>query len=56
MVSSVFGVLVGFTGIVGFLLRYIGPITIAPTITMIGLSLFDAASGKSQGQWWIAIT
>ncbi|KAK7108978.1 hypothetical protein V1264_013101 [Littorina saxatilis] len=56
LVASLFQVVVGFTGLVGALLNFIGPLTIAPTIGMIGLSLFDAASGKSQGQWWIALT
>ncbi|KAK7485854.1 hypothetical protein BaRGS_00022849 [Batillaria attramentaria] len=40
LVSSLVQVVLGFT----------------PTITMIGLSLFDAAAGKCQGQWWIALT
>ena len=44
MVSSLFQMLVGFTGIVGFLLRFIGPLTIAPTITLVGLALFNVAA------------
>ena len=35
--------LVGFTGIAGFLLRLTGPLTIAPTITLVGLALFNVA-------------
>ena len=44
MVSSLFQMLVGFAGIVGFLLRFIGPLTIAPTITLVGLALFNVAA------------
>ena len=44
MVSSLFQMLAGFTGIVGFLLRFIGPLTIAPTITLVGLALFNVAA------------
>ena len=44
MVSSLFQMLVGLTGIVGFLLRFIGPLTIAPTITLVGLALFNVAA------------
>ena len=44
MVSSLFQMLVGFTGIVGFLLRFIGPLTIAPTITLVGVALFHVAA------------
>ena len=40
MVSPLFQVIVGFSGLVGFLLRYIGPIPVASTVTSIGLSLF----------------
>ena len=49
MVSSIIQVVIGFTGFVGFFLRFIGPITIAPTIALIGLSLVDvclANAGK----------
>ncbi|XP_033639542.1 solute carrier family 23 member 1-like isoform X1 [Asterias rubens] len=54
MVASIFEVIVGFSGIVGIMLKYIGPMTIAPTITLVGLSLFGAASDFSSGHWGIA--
>ena len=41
MVSSIIQVVIGFSGLVGFFLRFIGPVTIAPTITLVGLSLID---------------
>lgn len=41
MVSSLIQIIIGFCGIVGFFLRFIGPITIAPTIALVGLSLID---------------
>ena len=44
MVSSLFQIFIGFTGLVGFLLRFIGPLTVAPTIALVGLSLFDVCS------------
>ena len=33
-------IVIGYTGLVGRLLRFVGPITIAPTIALIGLALF----------------
>lgn len=39
--SSIIQVVIGFSGFVGFFLRFIGPVTIAPTIALIGLSLID---------------
>ena len=43
MVASLFQILIGFTGLVGFVVRFVGPLTVAPTVSLIGLSLFDAA-------------
>ncbi|XP_027037954.1 solute carrier family 23 member 2-like [Pocillopora damicornis] len=56
MVSSLFQMLVGFTGIVGFLLRFIGPLTIAPTITLVGLALFNVAAEHAGNHWGISMT
>ena len=38
--GGVVEIIVGATGLVGRMLRFVGPITIAPTIALIGLSLF----------------
>ncbi|XP_051917186.1 solute carrier family 23 member 1 isoform X2 [Hippocampus zosterae] len=54
LVSSLVQITLGFTGLVGFVLRYIGPLAIAPTINLIGLSLFTEAGKKSGGHWGIA--
>ena len=55
MVSALFEIFIGFTGLIGFLLRFIGPISIAPTITLIGVALFnvaaDQAGKKNQNEW-----
>ncbi|KAG8438698.1 hypothetical protein GDO86_005041 [Hymenochirus boettgeri] len=51
MVASCFQIFVGFSGLIGFLMRFIGPLTIAPTITLIALPLFESA-GKDAGTHW----
>uniref|UniRef100_A0A8D0GHU2 Solute carrier family 23 member 1-like n=1 Tax=Sphenodon punctatus TaxID=8508 RepID=A0A8D0GHU2_SPHPU len=51
MLSSCFQILVGFSGLIGFLMRFIGPLTIAPTISLVALPLFDSA-GKEAGAHW----
>ncbi|XP_076157996.1 solute carrier family 23 member 1-like [Alosa pseudoharengus] len=51
MVGSLFQVVVGFSGLIGLFMRFIGPLTIAPTISLIGLSLYDSA-GKNAGNHW----
>lgn len=47
MVSSLFQIFIGFTGLVGFLLRFIGPLTIAPTVTLVGVALFRVAADNA---------
>ncbi|KAM7368146.1 hypothetical protein PAMP_014393 [Pampus punctatissimus] len=54
MVASLLQVVVGFSGLIGFLMRFIGPLTIAPTVSLIGLSLYDSAGAKAGSQWGIS--
>ncbi|XP_076848497.1 xan_ur_permease domain-containing protein isoform X2 [Brachyhypopomus gauderio] len=54
MVGSLFQVLVGFSGLIGLFMCFIGPLTIAPTISLIGLSLFDSAGMNAGNHWGIA--
>ena len=42
---------VGATGLVGRLLRFVGPITIAPTIALIGLALFKFGAPRAGTHW-----
>ncbi|XP_039260225.2 solute carrier family 23 member 1-like [Styela clava] len=54
-VASVVEFVLAITGAIGFLMRFIGPLTVAPSIALIGLSLFNAASYNASGQWGIAV-
>lgn len=54
MVASLLQILVGFSGLIGFLMRFIGPLTIAPTVSLIGLSLYDSAGEKAGSHWGIS--
>jgi len=49
--GAVFEIIIGYTGLVGALLRFIGPVTIAPTIALIGLALFEIGAPFA-GQHW----
>jgi nucleobase transporter 1/2 len=55
MVAALVEMLLGLSGAVGVLLRYIGPLSICPTISLLGLSLFKAAAGFGAKQWWICM-
>uniref|UniRef100_A0A8C6L4M8 Solute carrier family 23 member 4 n=1 Tax=Nothobranchius furzeri TaxID=105023 RepID=A0A8C6L4M8_NOTFU len=54
LVGSLFQVFVGFSGLIGLFMRFIGPLTIAPTIALIGLSLFDSAGSSAGSHWGIS--
>ncbi|KAB0344198.1 hypothetical protein FD754_021124 [Muntiacus muntjak] len=56
MVASCVQMLVGFSGLIGFLMRFIGPLTIAPTISLVALPLFDSAGDNAGIHWGIAVT
>ncbi|XP_074650429.1 solute carrier family 23 member 1-like [Tubulanus polymorphus] len=54
--ASMIQIVFGFSGIMGFILQFIGPIVITPTISLVGLSLFVPAAEMASKQWWIAIS
>lgn len=53
-VSALFQVIIGFGGIVGYLLKFITPLTIVPTVSLVGLSLFENAAAAASQHWGIA--
>ncbi|KAJ4442141.1 hypothetical protein ANN_12007 [Periplaneta americana] len=53
-VSAIFQLLIGLFGIVGMLLKYITPLTIVPTVSLVGLSLFENAARAASQHWGIA--
>lgn len=55
IVGSLFQIFVGFSGLIGLFMRFIGPLTIAPTIALIGLSLFDSAGTSAGYHWGVAV-
>ncbi|KAK3095707.1 hypothetical protein FSP39_017881 [Pinctada imbricata] len=55
MLASLVQFLLGCSGLVGFFLQFIGPLTIAPTISLIGLSLTGVAADFNKVHWGIAI-
>ncbi|ESO09709.1 hypothetical protein HELRODRAFT_195039 [Helobdella robusta] len=55
MLAAIFEVLVGGSGLVGCMMKFIGPLTICPTVTLLGLSLFKSAPQMASKHWGIAI-
>ena len=54
VLASFFQLVIGSFGLVGLLMRFIGPLTIAPTISLIGLSLTHSATNFNQVHWGLA--
>ncbi|XP_076461581.1 solute carrier family 23 member 2-like [Babylonia areolata] len=54
LVASLTQVVLGGTGMVGLLLRFIGPVTIAPTIALIGMGFTSAVTDFAEKQWGVA--
>ena len=54
MVAALLEVVLGASGAIGVLLRFIGPLSICPTVALLGMSLFKSAANFAGKQWWIA--
>lgn len=53
IIGSVVEIAIGYSGVVGRLTRFVGPITIAPTIALIGLSLYPFGAPEAGKHWGI---
>lgn len=53
MLGAVVEALVGYTGLIGRLRRYIGPIVIGPVIALIGLALWTVGAPQAGLNWWL---
>jgi len=55
-VSSTVQLLIGITGLPGLMMNYIGPITIGPTVAMVGMGLWLPAVSYASENWPISIS
>ncbi|KAL9893590.1 solute carrier family 23 member 1 isoform 1-T1 [Glossina fuscipes fuscipes] len=53
--SAMVQVIMGYTGLVGKILRFVTPLTIVPTVSLVGLTLFEHAAKTASKQWGIAV-
>ena len=51
IVGAIVEIVIGASGLIGKMLRFVGPITIAPTIALIGLSLFKFGAPEAGRHW-----
>ncbi|KAL4659793.1 solute carrier family 23 member 1 [Arapaima gigas] len=55
IVSSLIEVVIGLVGLPGLLLNYIGPLTVTPTVSLIGLSVFQTAGDRAGTHWGLSL-
>jgi solute carrier family 23 (nucleobase transporter), member 1 len=55
MFASVIEIVLGYTGLMGYVKRAISPITIGPTIAMIGLALYGIGAPWMAGNWAVSL-
>ncbi|XP_017305007.1 solute carrier family 23 member 2 isoform X5 [Diaphorina citri] len=55
-VSALVQVFIGVFGVVGVLLKYVTPLTIVPTVSLVGLSLFENAAEAASKHWGISVS
>ncbi|XP_073680906.1 solute carrier family 23 member 1 [Garra rufa] len=55
IMSSLIEVVIGFAGIPGILLNSIGPLTVTPTVSLIGLSVFQTAGDRAGSHWGLSM-
>jgi len=55
IVASLFEISLGVIGLIGMLLWFLGPIAIASTVCLMGLSLVPAAASFAAKNWYIAV-
>ena len=53
IVGALAEIAIGYSGAVGKMLRFVGPITVAPTIALIGLALFKFGAPVAGTHWGI---
>ncbi|XP_053374769.1 solute carrier family 23 member 1-like isoform X2 [Mercenaria mercenaria] len=55
MIAGALHMLVGLTGIVGLLINFIGPVTIVPALTVIGIYIYKATTKFAKTQWGVSM-
>ncbi|XP_068229650.1 solute carrier family 23 member 1-like [Palaemon carinicauda] len=53
-IASLFQIVIGVSGITSLLQSWISPLTVVPTMTLVGLSLFDLTAQQAARHWGIS--
>ncbi|XP_046545488.1 solute carrier family 23 member 2-like [Haliotis rubra] len=55
MAASTVEIFLGGTGLVGHLMKFVGPVTVAPTIALVGLSVYKVPIAYTRSSWELAL-
>ncbi|XP_048251483.1 solute carrier family 23 member 2-like [Haliotis rufescens] len=55
MAASAVEILIGGTGLVGLLMKFVGPVTVAPTIALVGLSVYKVPIAYTRSSWELSL-
>ncbi|XP_039270383.2 solute carrier family 23 member 1-like [Styela clava] len=55
IISSLIQIFIGFSGFIGFVMQYIGPLTITPILVLVTISLKEITAAQARTQWGIAL-
>ena len=56
MVAGILHALLGFTGMIGVLLKFIGPITVVPCMVLVSVVVVNSVLKLVQVHWGIALS
>ena len=56
ILGAIVEMIIGFTGLIGKVQKYVSPVVIGPVIALIGLALYQAGAPMAGGNWWLAGT
>ncbi|WP_425398201.1 uracil-xanthine permease family protein [Aeoliella sp.] len=51
LLGALFEIVVGFSGLMGFLRRFLSPVVVGPVIMLIGLALYQFGAPKAASNW-----
>ena len=54
MLAALVQVVLGCTGMIGVLVRFIGPLTLCPSLTLIGLTMSSIVVTHCEDHWGVA--
>lgn len=55
LIGAVIEMTIGFSGLIGFVRRYLSPVVVGPVIMLVGLALFNAGAPIAGSYWPISI-